>query len=162
MLKTTTEAVETKRDLSWLPSKRLTSSLNNQMQVFTLNQWIEVADPCGWIREKLEEAEEEGNPVGQPAVSTWIPEISQTLDHQPGSIHQLIWGPQHIYNKGLLDLGSVREDDSRNWRPQGVGSIVGLGVGVSSWWRQGLRRRGYRMWNSQRVDWEGDKIWSVK
>ena len=42
-----------------------------------------------------------------------------------------------------------------------MGSIVGLGVGVSSWWRQGLRRRGYRMWNSQRVDWEGDKIWSV-
>jgi hypothetical protein len=32
------------------------------------NQWTEAADPCGWIRGKLEEAEEDGNPVG-PAVS---------------------------------------------------------------------------------------------
>jgi hypothetical protein len=28
-----------------------------------------IADPCGWIREKLEEAEEESNPVGGPEVS---------------------------------------------------------------------------------------------
>jgi hypothetical protein len=27
----------------------------------------------------------------------WITEIFQKLDHQTGSIHQLIWGPQHIY-----------------------------------------------------------------
>jgi len=26
----------------------------------------------------------------------------------------------------------------------------------------GDRGWGYGMWNSQRVDWEGDKIWSVK
>jgi hypothetical protein len=39
------------------------------MQIFILNQGTEAADPCGWIREKLEEAEEEGDPVGQPAVS---------------------------------------------------------------------------------------------
>jgi hypothetical protein len=39
------------------------------MQTFAPNQWTEAADPCGWIREKLEEAEEEGNPVGGPAVS---------------------------------------------------------------------------------------------
>jgi hypothetical protein len=39
------------------------------MQIFVLNQWSESADPCGWIREKLEEAEEESDPVGGPAVS---------------------------------------------------------------------------------------------
>jgi hypothetical protein len=39
------------------------------MQIFAPNQWTEAAEPCGWIREKLEEAEEEGNPVGEPAVS---------------------------------------------------------------------------------------------
>ena len=73
------------------------------MQIFAPNQWTEAADPCGWIREKLEEAEEEGDPVGGPAVSINLdPEISQTLNHQPGSIHQLIWGPQHIYSKGLI------------------------------------------------------------
>jgi hypothetical protein len=33
-------------------------------------QWAESADPCGYIRERLEEAEEEGNAVGEPAVST--------------------------------------------------------------------------------------------
>jgi len=41
----------------------------SQMQICAPNQWTDPADPCGWIREKLEEAEEEGNPVGGPAVS---------------------------------------------------------------------------------------------
>jgi hypothetical protein len=39
------------------------------MQVFAPNQWTEAADPCGWIKKKLEEAEEEGYPIGGPAVS---------------------------------------------------------------------------------------------
>jgi hypothetical protein len=39
------------------------------MQTFTPKQWTEAADPCGWIRGKLEEAEEEGDSVGEPAVS---------------------------------------------------------------------------------------------
>ena len=30
----------------------------SQMQIFTLNQWTEASNHCGW-REKLEEAEEE-------------------------------------------------------------------------------------------------------
>jgi hypothetical protein len=39
----------------------------------------------------MEEAVEEGDLVGGPAVSINVdPQISQTLDHQPGSIHQLI------------------------------------------------------------------------
>jgi len=38
----------------------------------------------------LEEAEEEGNTVGGPAVSINLdPKISQKLDYQPGSINQL-------------------------------------------------------------------------
>jgi hypothetical protein len=40
------------------------------MQMFTPNQWTEATDPCGRIREKLKETEEEGNPVGGSAVST--------------------------------------------------------------------------------------------
>jgi hypothetical protein len=31
------------------------------MLIFAPNQWTEAADPFGWIREKLEEAEKEGN-----------------------------------------------------------------------------------------------------
>jgi hypothetical protein len=42
------------------------------MQIFAPNQWTEAAHFCGLIREKLEEAEEEGNPVGGPAVSTHL------------------------------------------------------------------------------------------
>jgi hypothetical protein len=39
----------------------------------------------------LEEAEEESNPIERPAVSIDpTPEMSQTLSHQPGSIHELI------------------------------------------------------------------------
>jgi hypothetical protein len=38
------------------------------MQIFAPNQWTEAADPyC--IRERLEDAEEEGNPVGGPTFS---------------------------------------------------------------------------------------------
>jgi hypothetical protein len=38
----------------------------------------------------LEEAEEENDPIGKlPGITqlTWILKISQTLSHQPGSIH---------------------------------------------------------------------------
>jgi hypothetical protein len=40
---------------------------------------------------------------------SWTLEISQILSHQPGSIHQLILVPQHIYRRGLPVLLSVRE-----------------------------------------------------
>jgi hypothetical protein len=48
-------------------------------------------DPCGSIRKRLEEAEEEGDPTeDQQSQLTWTPEISQTLSHQPGSIHKQV------------------------------------------------------------------------
>jgi hypothetical protein len=46
------------------------------------------------MRKRLEEAEEEGNPIERPAVSIILDcEISQILSHQPGSIHELVRGP---------------------------------------------------------------------
>jgi hypothetical protein len=39
------------------------STWKSQVQLFTRNQLKEAADPSGSMREKLEEAEEEGNPV---------------------------------------------------------------------------------------------------
>jgi hypothetical protein len=43
---------------------------------------------------ELKEAEEDGNQVGGSAVSINLePHISQTLDHHPSSIHQLISVP---------------------------------------------------------------------
>jgi hypothetical protein len=71
--------------------------------------------------------------------------------------------PTHIqYSRRLLGLGSVKEHapkpqetgDPREW-----GGLVGwgLGVGTSQW------RQGGEAWDvEQRVDWEVDKIWSVK
>jgi hypothetical protein len=68
---TTTEAVECSQKGAYhdCPPKGPTSSWKGQMQVIAPNQWTEAADPCSWIRGKLEEAEEEGDPVGGPAVS---------------------------------------------------------------------------------------------
>lgn len=40
------------------------------MQILAPNQWMEANDPCGWIWEKSEGAEEEGGPIHMPAVST--------------------------------------------------------------------------------------------
>ena len=72
-----------KRDLSWLPSKRPWKQLNKSViYIFTPNQWTEAADSCGWIREKLEEAEMEGNPVDGPAVSTHL-DSGDLLDTGP-------------------------------------------------------------------------------
>jgi hypothetical protein len=92
------------------PSKDPTSRWKSQIQIFAPNQWTEAADLYGRIRGKLEEVEEKGIPVEGPAVSICTPKISQTLDHQPGSIYQLIWGPQHIYSRGLQGLGLVKDD----------------------------------------------------
>jgi hypothetical protein len=49
-------------------------------------------DPCGGFRGNLEEVEEEGSTIGGPAEFqiTWNPEISQILEHQPGSMQQLL------------------------------------------------------------------------
>jgi hypothetical protein len=68
----------------------------------TANGQKVAADSCGSIKEKLEEAERRVTLYeDQQSQLTWTPKISQTLSHQPGSIHQLIWGPQHIYSRGL-------------------------------------------------------------
>ena len=71
----------------------------------------------------LEEVEEEDNLYeDQKSQLTWTSEISQTLCHQPGSIHQLLMGPQHIFSKGLLGLGLVREDASNPQETEAPGS----------------------------------------
>jgi hypothetical protein len=87
-----TEAMECSQKETFhnCPPKDPTNSLKRHMQIFAPKQRTEAANPCGKIRKKLEGPEEEGDPVG-PAVSINLtPEIYQTLDHQPGRIHQLI------------------------------------------------------------------------
>jgi hypothetical protein len=47
------------------PLRSPTSSWPRQMQILTPKHCTEVWNSCGWIRERLEEAEEEGNPIGK-------------------------------------------------------------------------------------------------
>jgi hypothetical protein len=77
-------------------------------------------------------------------------ETVQTLGHQPDSIHQLIWGHQHIYSRGLPGLASVREDapNPEDLRPQGVGRSDGVEVG--EWWQPFGDREGGIGWGTVR------------
>jgi len=55
--------------------------MHNVMQILTSQP------ACGWIRERLEEAEKDDDLTGRAAVSTNPDhDVSQTLSHQPGSI----------------------------------------------------------------------------
>jgi hypothetical protein len=86
--------VLTNRGLLWQTSKRPNKQLKeSDVDIYT-QPMDPCVEPCGWIRENLEEGKEEGNPIGRLAVSTnMVPGFSQTLSHQPGHIHQLICGP---------------------------------------------------------------------
>jgi hypothetical protein len=79
----------------------------------------------------------------------WTPEISQTLDHQTGSIYQLIGGSQHTYSRGLLGLCSFREDapnPQETGGPREFRSQVEWGVGRSTW-----RRVGEEVWDVEQL-----------
>ena len=140
--------VLTDRNLAWLPSKRPNKQLTKTDAILTPNKWTEARDPCGWIRERLEKAKEEGDPIeDQQSQLTCTPGISQILGHQPGSIHQLVRSPQHIYSIQLHGLASVREDvpsPSETWGPREWGhphrdKRGGTGWGtVRGWIRKGI------------------------
>jgi hypothetical protein len=101
----------TKRDLSWLPSKRH----NKQLKESDADICTQPIDRSSWPlllnSGRIEEFEKKGAPIGGTAVLI-------NLDHQTDSIHQLIWGPQHTYSRGLPGLCTFRDDaPSRDWRP---------------------------------------------
>ena len=52
------------------------------MQILTPKQWTEAEELCGGIREKLEEAEEEGNSIRRPAVSPNL-DLQDVSDTEP-------------------------------------------------------------------------------
>jgi hypothetical protein len=60
------------------PNKQLKES----DAILTSTQWSEAGDPCGCLREKLEEAQEEGNPIRRPTDSTSL-EPQDLLDTEP-------------------------------------------------------------------------------
>jgi hypothetical protein len=59
------------RSLAWLPSEKPNKHLKeSDADIYTPQNRTEAVDSFGWIREKLEEDEEEGDPIGRTAVST--------------------------------------------------------------------------------------------
>jgi hypothetical protein len=58
----------TDRSLAWMPSERPNKQLK-ESDVDTSNKWTEAGNPCRWIRERLDEVEEEDDPIQRPAVS---------------------------------------------------------------------------------------------
>ena len=67
---------------------------------------------------------------------TWTPDISQTLNYQAGSLHQLIGGYQHICSRGLTGLDSeIMDLILKRLMALGVGSSGRMGVEV---WRHPL------------------------
>ena len=154
-----------RRDLSWLVSERQKTSWKSQMQISAPNQWTKAGDPCGWTKEKLEEAEEEADPTGRPAVlanldpwdlSETEPPTRQHIPAHMKHIQQKTPGTQS--EKMYLTLQRLGAPGSREiwWDKDGERT--------SSWrWGWGLGGRGRMcgMWNSWRVD-GGNGIWSVK
>ena len=118
--------VLTKRDLSYCPPKDPTSSWKSQRQIVAPNHWTEAADPCGWILEKVKEAEEKSNPVGELAVSINLNPWDLSNTGLPDNIHQLIWGPQHIYSRGLPALCAFRDDAPNTQETGGPRDFRGL------------------------------------
>jgi hypothetical protein len=113
----------TKRNLSWLPSERPNKQLKESDADICTHPMNRSCWPLWFNWGKAGRSWGGGDPVGGPAVSINLDlDIFQTLD-QTGSIHQLIWGSQHIYNKGLPGLGLVREDAPNTQRVAAPGSL---------------------------------------
>ena len=62
------------------------------------SQWTETGDPCVWIRELLQEAEEEGDPIGRPTISTNLEPWDLSDTEQPTRQHMPVdmRSPVHI------------------------------------------------------------------
>jgi len=103
------------------------------MQIFAPNQWTEACDSCGWIWEKLQEAGEEGDLIGRPAVS---PNLDlQDLRHQANNqaAYTTWYGDPNTYTAEDCQVWVQSEKmhlTLKDWRPRESG---GLGGGASSW-----------------------------
>jgi hypothetical protein len=57
------------------------------MQILTVNHWIEVGDPYGRVRGRIEGAEADGNPIGRPTVSTNLEHWELSETKPPTKVH---------------------------------------------------------------------------
>jgi hypothetical protein len=100
------------------------------MQILTPNHSTEVGGLYGWIMERLEEAEEKGDPIERPAVSTnWDPWSLSDTEPPTMITRANMRSPTHIQQRTTGSGLSKR----REWE-----SLL-MGWGTSSWV---LQRRG--------------------
>ena len=119
--------------------------------------------PCGWIKERLEEVEEEGDPIGRPAVSTNL-DPRDLSDTEPPTRQHTLAGlrPQthtYMYRGGLPGLDSMGEDapnPRETWGPREWG---GLGGGISTWRQSG---GGMEWGNVKGRTQDAGNVWIVK
>lgn len=74
------------RSLMWLSSETLNGQLT-QTDPDTANNWTEVWDPCGRVRELTEGAKRDCNPIDKTTVWTNMEPSELRLSHQPKSFH---------------------------------------------------------------------------
>jgi hypothetical protein len=77
------------------PLRGSTSSWLRQMQILTTYHWSEVGDFYGQVRERIEESEEDGNPIGRTAVATNMDpsELSETKPYTVECTWACLWPP---------------------------------------------------------------------
>jgi hypothetical protein len=133
--------VLTKRVLAWLYSRLPNKQLKESDADISTQPMDRAANPRCWIREDWKKLRRRAIlEEDQQSQLIWIPEIFQTLDHQPGTIHQLIWGSQHTYSRGLPALCSFRNDAPNSQETGGPREFRGQvwwGVGTSTWTQGG-------------------------
>jgi hypothetical protein len=113
---------------------RITALWKSQMQILTPNQWTEAGD---W---KLEVAEEEGNPIGKPVISTNLDPRDCSDTEPPTRQHTLADTRLQHNSKSLPGLDSVWEDapnHQETWGPREWEGLVGLGPGGEDMGRGG-------------------------
>jgi hypothetical protein len=153
------------KSLSWAPSDRCDKQLKESDADIYTQHWTEADDLCDWIRENLEENEEQENPIRIPAVSTnlgpWDLSVTEppTRQDTPADMRS----PTH-YSRGLLGLDLIRED---SLNPQEIGGPREYGALCGVWmggWGHPVNDGGmsYGMGNSQSEGQDGDKTWSMK
>jgi hypothetical protein len=64
------------------------------MQILTANHWIEIGNPYGRVRGRIERAEGDGEPIRRPAVSTNL-DHSELPETKPKSNEQT-WPLEHV------------------------------------------------------------------
>jgi hypothetical protein len=109
------------------------------MQIFTHNHWTKVDDPCGRIRENLEEAEEESDPIGGPAISINL--NPESLRSGPPTSQHTSADMRPPLNIKQRTTGCVFSQRRCPKRLEAPGSLEvcwsrGVGLGKTSW-RQG-------------------------